>query len=157
MNPLPSKGEVGQLPFSASVIECPDVTFLLGARTADELIFLRILSSACDVRVATDDGSAGFHGYVAGLLDEIDLDEYETIVVCGPDPMMRSVLSVLDNRNAIGKSQFSMHRHMKCGVGLCGHVVSTRLGVCVCNEGPFFSVCALLDARLCVTIPTKAP
>jgi dihydroorotate dehydrogenase electron transfer subunit len=141
-------GGVGTAPLLRIGLEYPDVTFLLGARTADELIFLSILSSACDVRVATDDGSAGFHGYVAGLLDEIDLDEYETIVVCGPDPMMRSVLSVLDNRNAIGKSQFSMHRYMKCGVGLCGSCCIDPDGVCVCKDGPVFSGRMLLKSEL---------
>ncbi|MCA1916772.1 dihydroorotate dehydrogenase electron transfer subunit [Methanospirillum hungatei] len=141
-------GGVGTAPLLRIGLEYPDVTFLLGARTADELIFQSILSSACEVRVATDDGSAGFHGYVAGLLDEIDLDEYETIVVCGPDPMMRSVLSVLENRNAIGKSQFSMHRYMKCGVGLCGSCCIDPDGVCVCKDGPVFSGPMLLQSEL---------
>ncbi len=141
-------GGVGTAPLLRIGLEYPDVTFLLGARTASELIFYSVLSSTCDVRIATDDGSAGYHGYVAGLLDEIDLDEYENIVVCGPDPMMRSVLSVLENRDVLEKSQFSMHRYMKCGVGLCGSCCIDPNGLCVCKDGPVFSGEMLLRSEL---------
>ena len=141
-------GGVGTAPLLRIGLEYQDVTFLLGARTAGELIFHGILKSACDVRVATDDGSAGYHGYVAGLLDEINLDDYDTIVVCGPDPMMRSVLSVLENQNALEKSQFSMHRYMKCGVGLCGSCCIDPDGVCVCKDGPVFKGQMLLKSEL---------
>ncbi len=141
-------GGVGIAPLARIGLEFPDVTFLLGARTSEELIFYEVLSSACDVRVATDDGSAGFHGYVAGLLATINLDEYETIVVCGPDPMMRSILSVLESRKALEKSQFSMHRYMKCGVGLCGSCCIDPDGVCVCKDGPVFSGQMLIKSEL---------
>ncbi len=141
-------GGVGAAPLLRIGLEYPDVTFLLGARTAEELIFYDTLSSACDVRVATDDGSTGYHGYVAGLLNEINMDEYETIVVCGPDPMMRSVLKVLEGRNALDKSQFSMHRYMKCGVGLCGSCCVDPDGVCVCKDGPVFAGQMVIKSEL---------
>ncbi len=141
-------GGVGAAPLLRIGLEYPDVTFLLGARTAEELIFYDTLSSACDVRVATDDGSAGYHGYVAGLLNEINMDEYETIVVCGPDPMMRSILKVLEGRNALNKSQFSMHRYMKCGIGLCGSCCVDPDGVCVCKDGPVFAGQMVIKSEL---------
>ena len=141
-------GGVGAAPLLRIGLEYPDVTFLLGARTVEELIFHDTLSSACDVRVATDDGSAGYHGYVAGLLNEINMDEYETIVVCGPDPMMRSILKVLEGRNALNKSQFSMHRYMKCGIGLCGSCCVDPDGVCVCKDGPVFAGQMVIKSEL---------
>lgn len=145
---LAISGGAGTAPLLRVGLECPDVTFLMGARTADELIFHKMLTEKCDVRVATDDGSAGFHGYVAGLLDEISLDEYDTIVVCGPDPMMRSVLSVLQKRSSLEKSQFSMHRYMKCGVGVCGSCCMDPDGLCVCRDGPIFSGLSLQNSEL---------
>ena len=141
-------GGVGIAPLLRVGLEYPDVTFLLGARTAKELVFYDVLSSACDVRIATDDGSAGYHGYVAGLLIEINLDEYETIVVCGPDLMMRSILDILESRNALEKSQFSMHRYMKCGVGLCGSCCIDPDGVCVCKDGPIFTGHMIIKSEL---------
>jgi len=39
-----------------------DVLTLLGARTRDELLFQRRFEDAGEVMIATDDGSAGFHG-----------------------------------------------------------------------------------------------
>jgi len=141
-------GGVGAAPLLRIGLEYPDVTFLFGARTASELIFQNTLSSACNVLVATDDGTAGFHGYVAGLLDELSLDTYDTIVVCGPDPMMRSVLSCLEKRGALQKSQFSMHRYMKCGIGICGSCCIDPDGVCVCKDGPVFSGQMLLHSEL---------
>lgn len=141
-------GGVGTAPLLRIGLEYLDVTFLLGARSADELIFKNTLEQTCRVKVATDDGSEGFHGYVAGLLDDIALDEFDAIVVCGPDPMMRSVLTVLNNRKVLEKSQFSMHRYMKCGVGLCGSCCMDPDGVCVCRDGPVLSGLTLVNSEL---------
>ncbi|NLV26272.1 MAG: dihydroorotate dehydrogenase electron transfer subunit [Methanomicrobiales archaeon] len=141
-------GGVGAAPLLRIGLEFPDVTFLLGARNSDELIFKDNLSRKCRIHIATDDGSAGYHGYVAGLLDEIALEEYDTIVVCGPDPMMRSVLSTLQIRNSVEKSQFSLHRYMKCGVGVCGSCCMDPDGVCVCKDGPVFPGLSLISSEL---------
>lgn len=141
-------GGVGTAPLLRVGLEYPDVTYLLGARTAEELIFRKILSEKCHVKIATDDGSAGFHGYVAGLLNEIRLDGYDTIVVCGPDPMMRSILSALDTQKNLEKSQFSMHRYMKCGIGVCGSCCIDPEGLCVCRDGPVFSGLSLIESEL---------
>lgn len=141
-------GGVGVAPLLRIGLDYPEVTFLLGSRTASELIFHDILTKSCDVKVATDDGSIGHHGYVAGLLGEISLEEYGTIVVCGPDPMMRSILSVLEKRSALDNAQFSLHRYMKCGVGLCGSCCMDPYGVCVCRDGPVFKGQLLLESEL---------
>jgi dihydroorotate dehydrogenase electron transfer subunit len=39
-------------------------TFLLGARTEEELPFVDILDECTNLLIATDDGSLGFNGFV---------------------------------------------------------------------------------------------
>jgi len=63
-----------------------DVTTLIGAATADELVFEDRLDAVADVRVATEDGTAGYEGLVTGLLDEV-IDEKgapSNVASCGP-------------------------------------------------------------------------
>ena len=92
-------------------------TFLLGARTAAELPFRSRLGAVTDLRFATDDGSAGRHGYVADLLGEVDLAAFEAVCVCGPEPMMAAVRDRLAEAGFLDRAYFSLHRYMKCGVG----------------------------------------
>ncbi len=141
-------GGVGAAPLLRIGLEVVDVEFFLGARSADELLFREILSHACPLHIATDDGSAGHRGYVAELLKTTDLSRFDTFCVCGPDLMMKSVLEVLDSASQLGKSQFSMHRYMKCGVGLCGSCCIDPEGLCVCRDGPVFGGDVLKKSEL---------
>ncbi len=107
------------------------VTTLLGAKTKDELLFRERLEAAGAVLVATDDGSEGKHGYVTQLLD--DSKNYTQIYCCGPEPMMKKVLDSVTP----SKAQFSLHRYIKCGLGICGACCVD--GLRVCRDGPVFS------------------
>ncbi len=107
------------------------VTTLLGAKTKDELLFRERLEAAGEVLVATDDGSEGRHGYVTQLLD--DAEDYDQIYCCGPEPMMKKVL----DKVTPSKAQFSLHRYIKCGLGICGACCVD--GLRVCRDGPVFS------------------
>jgi dihydroorotate dehydrogenase electron transfer subunit len=107
------------------------VTTLLGAKTKDELLFRKRFEAAGEVRVATDDGSEGKHGYVIQLLD--DEKNYDQIYCCGPEPMMKKVLDKVTPT----KSQFSLHRYIKCGLGICGACCVD--GLRVCKDGPVFT------------------
>lgn len=70
--------------------------FILGARTADELLFPPGELSGCtNLQCATDDGTSGHHGFVTDLLRAADPSSYDTICVCGPEVMMNAVLSIL--------------------------------------------------------------
>jgi dihydroorotate dehydrogenase electron transfer subunit len=107
------------------------VTTLLGAKTKEELVFKKRFENAGDVLVATDDGSAGKHGYVTQLID--NYERYDQIYCCGPEIMMKKV----HDNVPPSKSQFSLHRYIKCGLGVCGACCIDGLRVCI--DGPVFS------------------
>jgi dihydroorotate dehydrogenase electron transfer subunit len=141
-------GGVGAAPLIPLARQHPGVTFLLGARSAADLLYAEELRSCSDLRIATDDGSAGYHGYIAGFLREQELGVYDTICVCGPELMMKSVLDVLVEKKIAGIGQFSLHRYMKCGVGLCGSCCVDPDGLCVCRDGPVFRGDILVNSEL---------
>ena len=114
------------------------MTLLLGARTESELLFLDQLDECTDVLIATDDGSQGHHGFVTDLMDEINLGAYDRIVVCGPEVMMRVVLAKVAEKGIVHKTEFSLHRYMKCGVGVCGSCCIDPSGLRTCRDGPVF-------------------
>jgi len=104
---------------------------LLGAKTKEELLFRKRFEAVGDVRVATDDGTEGKHGYLTQLLD--DVKNYDQIYCCGPEIMMKKVL----DKVTPSKAQFSLHRYIKCGLGICGACCVD--GMRVCKDGPVFS------------------
>jgi dihydroorotate dehydrogenase electron transfer subunit len=107
------------------------ITTLLGAKTKEELLFMKRFEAVGEVRVATDDGSEGKHGYVTQLLDHEK--KYDQIYCCGPEIMMKKVL----DKVTPSKAQFSLHRYIKCGLGICGACCVD--GLRVCKDGPVFS------------------
>lgn len=126
-------GGVGAAPLAPlaekAKMEGIEVTTLLGARTKDELVFMDRFKVAGNVKIATDDGSAGKHGFVTQLID----GDYNQIYTCGPEIMMKKVLYAVDP----GTAQFSLHRYIKCGLGICGACCVD--GLRVCKDGPVFS------------------
>ena len=115
------------------------MTMLLGARTEKELLFVDLLDECTDVVIATDDGTFGQKGFVTTLLDDLNLGQYDRIAVCGPEVMMRSVLAIMDDKGIAARTEFSLHRYMKCGVGICGSCCIDPSGMRVCRDGPVFT------------------
>ncbi len=84
-----------------------------------------------EIIVTTDDGSAGRKGFPTEVLADMK-GEFDTVYACGPEPMLKAVLKVMDYENV----QVSAERYMKCGIGVCG---SCALGkYLVCRDGPVF-------------------
>lgn len=127
-------GGVGAAPLSPLAekarLQGLKITTLLGAKTEEELVFRQRFEAAGKVMVATDDGTAGKHGYVTQLIDGKD---YDQIYCCGPEIMMKKVLDKVPPE----KSQFSLHRYIKCGIGICGACCVD--GLRVCKDGPVFT------------------
>jgi dihydroorotate dehydrogenase electron transfer subunit len=105
------------LPAQALVRAGARVRLLYGAKTHALLVEARrFQDEGCDVLLATDDGSAGHHGYVTDVLANLD-PLPELILACGPSPMLRSVARVAAEKNV--PAQLSLEETFACGVGGC--------------------------------------
>jgi dihydroorotate dehydrogenase electron transfer subunit len=105
---------------------------LLGFRDAAHAEGAALIPGA---RIATDDGSAGYHGLVTALLSaELGCDPRAEVYACGPPAMLDAVRDVCGDVPA----QLAMESGMACGFGACfGCVVATRSGyVRLCVDGP---------------------
>lgn len=114
-------------------------TFLLGARSAGDLLQLDKFRALGRVFVTTEDGSMGEKGFVTqhSLLQQ---EKFTQISVCGPKPMMVAVARYA--KSADTPCEVSLENMMACGLGACLCCVEdTETGnVCVCKEGPVFDI-----------------
>jgi dihydroorotate dehydrogenase electron transfer subunit len=126
------------LPFiEAHQDEDTSIYVALGAVTKDELVFENRLKDKCtELHIATDDGSAGYHGFVTNLSMEIAKKQnVEEILTCGPEIMMIKMVDFAKDNDL--KIQASLERYMKCGVGICDSCAIN--GFHICRDGPVFS------------------
>lgn len=118
-------------------------TFLLGARSAKNLLMLPLFKRYGRVFMTTEDGSEGEKGFVTNhsLLRQ---EHFDRISTCGPTPMMKAVARYA--RQAGIDCEVSLENLMACGVGACLCCVekTTEGNLCVCKEGPVFNVNRLL-------------
>ena len=116
-----------------------DVSFLLGARSAQDLCQLDDFARYGRVLTTTEDGSHGERGYVTGH-SVLERETFDAIYTCGPKPMMKAVVRYAEE-NGIA-CEVSLENTMACGVGACLCCVEdTQAGhVCVCKDGPVFNV-----------------
>lgn len=125
-----------------------DVTTLIGARTADELLFEEHFSKYGALSIATDDGSKGHHGFITGAMDLFNLSGFDQFYICGPELMMKSVLDILKAAGLEAMAQLSLHRYFKCGIGVCGACTIDPSGLRVCRDGPVLSGDLLIKSEL---------
>jgi dihydroorotate dehydrogenase electron transfer subunit len=113
------------------------VTFLLGAKTRSELLFLdRVNKVSANVIVATDDGSFGLSSVVTEPAEKMLAEtRFDMVYACGPEPMMVKMLSLAEKYNV--PLQVSLERLTRCAVGLCGSCVIGTYRVC--KDGPVFT------------------
>lgn len=97
------------------------VTLLYGARNKEYLACVDDFEKAgITVKVSTDDGSAGYHGLVTGLLKQElarPIVGKRTIFSCGPERMMEAVSEVALHNNV--PCYVSLETPMACGIGIC--------------------------------------
>ena len=117
-------------------------TFLLGGRTAQDLLELDIFNRYGRVCVTTEDGSLGEKGFVTNhsVLNE----HFDRICTCGPTPMMKAVAHYAKEHDIT--CEVSLENLMACGLGACLCCVekTTEGNLCVCKEGPVFNINRLL-------------
>jgi len=128
------------------------VLVLAGWKTADEVVATeKITSLGASVEVATEDGSQGYVGTVAELLEsrlksENQGSEGLILYACGPKAMLGKVAQ-LARRHSI-PCQVSLEERMACGVGAClgcavrgaGRDSASSEYRLVCRDGPVFDV-----------------
>ena len=149
-------GGIGQTPFLAYAREllgtrgyggdaprprARKVSLYYGVRTAALVAGVEDFRAAgCEVRLASDDGSIGFKGFVTQLLESHG--RTGPLVGCGPEPMLHA-LTRLAARWGV-PCQVSLETPMACGVGICFSCV-TKVKTAdgwdykrVCVDGPVF-------------------
>lgn len=123
-----------------------NATVIVGFRTASASILVDdFKKNGNHVQLATDDGSAGHHGFVTQLLQKhLDENPCDVIYACGPTPMLKAVADEAEKRGVFCK--VSMEQRMACGVGACMVCVCKTLTpkgddryAQVCKNGPVFN------------------
>jgi len=118
-----------------------NVISIIGARTKNLLLMEKEMKQASTtLKVATDDGSYGQHGFVTdvlkGLIEEgISID---CVYAIGPVPMMRAVCNMTKPHKI--KTYVSLNPIMVDGTGMCGGCRVTVKGETkfACVDGPDF-------------------
>jgi len=115
-------------------------SFLLGARSKEDIMQLDDFKAIGDVYITTEDASLGEAGYVTdhSILKAIHFDR---IYTCGPKPMMIAVAKYAAASSI--HCEVSLENTMACGIGACLCCVEKMKdghNVCVCTEGPVFNI-----------------
>lgn len=118
-------------------------TFLIGARSGNDLLELADFAQYGELYITTEDGSQGEKGYVTqhSILNK---KEYKKIYTCGPKPMMIAVAKYAKSKGI--DCEVSLENMMACGIGACLCCVENTIEghLCVCKEGPVFNINKLL-------------
>lgn len=121
------------------------IRLLYGSRTPGDMLYKKELKEwAKHINVmltidSIDRQWKGRVGVVPKLLNEIIIDPLTTkAIVCGPSLMMRfTTAKLLELGMEPLNIVLSLERHMKCGIGKCGHCyVGEKF---VCTSGPVFT------------------
>jgi NAD(P)H-flavin reductase len=122
------------------------ITLLYGSRTPAEIAFTPAIESwekqGIKCRLIVDEGDTDWQGnvgLVTDLLQDIEQTDKSKALVCGPSIMIRFVIASLVKKGYQSCDIFTtLERHMKCGIGICGHCHLD--GKLVCVDGPVFSL-----------------
>jgi ferredoxin--NADP+ reductase len=116
------------------------VTCIIGARNKDLLILEdKMRSASHDLRVCTDDGSYGHHGFVTDIVKEVlEQKKIQLVVAIGPVPMMKAVTNITKAYSV--PTMVSLNPIMIDGTGMCGGCRVTVGGKTkfACVDGPEF-------------------
>lgn len=128
---------IAPIHFAAHHHKGPKRVFI-GAVTAEELTYWDSFEEAGRVDVSTDDGTAGYHGLIPGLVDQAmqkEPLEKPVFVNCGPELAM-AALDAVERKYAAPEDIFHIvERYTSCGVGICGKCTIPS-GLRSCIDGP---------------------
>ncbi|MGF7047452.1 dihydroorotate dehydrogenase electron transfer subunit [Paenibacillus sp. DS2015] len=85
--------------------------------------------------------TSSLHINVGGIVvDDVDFEQYDTIMACGPHAMMRAVQTKYFQSSRRAKVYISLENRMACGIGACLVCTVSCLDgrKKACTEGPVF-------------------
>lgn len=114
-------------------------TFLLGARSAKDVLERELFEQVGRVFITTEDGSEGEKGFVTNH-SILAQEHFDRISTCGPKPMMMAVARYAFKNDI--ECEVSLENKMACGVGACLCCVEKTVegNKCVCKEGPVMNI-----------------
>ena len=138
--------------------EFGSVTILYGAKSPDDVMFKENIavwsdSEKMNMELTVDNAErsatcwTGNVGLITNLVSPLKVDAKNTaVVLCGPPVMYQPVINEL-RKKKIEENQIivSLERHMKCGVGKCGHCSIEHLYCC--TDGPVFNFAEIKNIR----------
>jgi len=123
-----------------------DVDLYFGYRSRDDILFKHLLDhwrEKFSLHITIDKDAGDFHyscpvGFVTDAVKNADISPVNKLVfICGPPIMTeKTVPLLLEKGFHDDQIWLSLERHMKCGVGKCGHCMV--YGKYVCKDGPVF-------------------
>jgi dihydroorotate dehydrogenase electron transfer subunit len=123
------------------------LSFVEGAKTKDELLFIRELNGICNEKsliTTTEDGTYGLQCMVTEPLAKLlDREKFDMIYTCGPEVMVKKIFELTEQRKL--PLEASLERLMRCGIGLCGSCVISKYRVC--RDGPVFTAAQLREVK----------
>ena len=123
------------------------LSFVEGAKTKDELLFVRELNRVCNEKniiTTTEDGTYGLQCMVTEPLAKLlDREKFDMIYTCGPEVMVKKIFELTEHRKL--PLEASLERLMRCGIGLCGSCVIGKYRVC--RDGPVFTSAQLREVK----------
>jgi dihydroorotate dehydrogenase electron transfer subunit len=122
------------------------VTGYFGGNSAPDLVPPLLERYQFPMRLATMDGTAGYHGTVVELFAKL-YDYYDAVYTCGPNRMLAALQQVLPGSCV---AFASLEEYMACGVGACYgcaakiQVDGAPKNLRVCHDGPVFDLRAVV-------------
>jgi dihydroorotate dehydrogenase electron transfer subunit len=123
------------------------LSFVEGAKTKDELLFIREFNGVCNEKsliTTTEDGTYGLQCLVTEPLGRLlDREKFDMIYTCGPEVMIKKIFELTEQRKL--PIEASLERLMRCGIGLCGSCMIGKYRVC--RDGPVFTAAQLREVK----------
>lgn len=137
-------GGVGIFPLISAIREYKGKKFIasyMGFRNKSALCMQEEMQKSDILKIASDDGSVGFHGTAVDLfMQDFEKVNPDIILSCGPTPMLRAL-----KKATLGMGVpllVSLEERMGCGIGACLVCVCNKTNGAharVCKDGPVFN------------------
>lgn len=114
----------------------------IGGKCESDLPLCDDLKEVVEVKMTTEDGSAGRKGVVTDL---IEINGAKEFFNCGPEMMLVKAAEVEAKGVEADRIFCAVERYTKCGVGICGSCAMDGLRTCV--DGPVFPYSVLKNGR----------